>query len=583
MAPRGKTIKVVLEGRGPLTLRESDYKTSGGEGAIYRANETVVKLYTDPSKMQKDAMPEKIKVLTKLQHPYIVAPGGLVLEDPSKKPIGFYMPFVEGEAMPSVFTNSFRQRSGFGDEDAKCLSEHMREAMLFAHQHKALMIDPNELNWLVVLNSAKHAPEPRAIDVDSWAVDKWPPRVVMPSVRDWHTQKFCEATDWFSWGIVTFQIFVGIHPYKGALSGYKPIEMERRMRDNASVFSPGVGLNHAVRDFGCIPGPLLDWYRATFQDGKRAEPPSIYATGVVAALPTRTARATVTASGTLLYEKLFEKQGDPVLRVWPCGMCLLKSGSLYDLQHKRIVGSTKLQNCEVAKVTDGWLVAGVVGKKIECTFISDVNFTSTELQLSAEALGIVRYENRMFVVTERGLTELAFMNLGKPLVSFGNTWGAMINSTTWFDGVGVQDALGAMFLVVPFGEKSCTQVRARELDGLNPVSARAGNRYVVVVAINSKGEYQQIEFVFDKEHSSYQVTQTFVDSADLNLSLLPRGVCARIVDDGALDIFVPISSAGSVNRVSDSFIVADMALANWNDVVVYIHQGAVWKVQMKSK
>jgi hypothetical protein len=584
MAARGKNIPVILEGRGSLTLREGDYKTTGGEGSIYKAHNTIVKLYTDPDKMRRDNMPAKIKALSAIKHPYIVAPDGLVLEDRSKEPIGFYMPFVDGEAMPSIFTNSFRQRSGFGDEDAKRLVERMRETMQFAHQNNALMIDPNELNWLVILNSLRHDPEPRAIDVDSWVIGKLPPKVVvMPSVRDWHAKQFGQQTDWFSWGVVTFQILVGIHPYKGALNGYKPLEMDRRMQDNASVFAPGVGLSNAVRDFSCIPGPLLTWYRNTFQQGERTIPPSVFAAGVTVAAPIRTARATVTASGVLIFEKLYEKQGDAVTRIWTCGVCMLQSGALYDLDRKRTIGSTKIQDCEIVKVDGGWLVAGLDNKKVECFFINDVNYTETKLHLSADAFKVVRYENRMFAVTDRGLTELILMNFGKPVISFGNTWGAMLNSTTWFDGVGVQDALGAMFLVVPFGDKSCTQVRVRELDTLTPVAAKSGNRYVVVVAVDKTGDYKQFEFVFSKDYTSYQVTQTVVDSADLNMALLPRGVCARIVDDGVLDIFVPTSSSGSTNRINDKFISADMMLANWNDTVVYIHKGVVWKMQMKSK
>ena len=60
MIPRGN-IKVTLEGRGQLTLRDADYVASGGEGSIYRANDTVVKLYSDKDKMTRDGMGEKLR------------------------------------------------------------------------------------------------------------------------------------------------------------------------------------------------------------------------------------------------------------------------------------------------------------------------------------------------------------------------------------------------------------------------------------------------------------------------------------------------------------------------------------------
>src|SRR4051812_23342857 len=110
MARKG-SIKISLEGRGALVLRETDYVTSGGEGAIYRSASTIIKLYTDPDKMQRDGMPDKIKMLARLQHAGIVAPQGLALDE-SHKPIGFYMPFSTGEPMSRVFVSDFRVRTG---------------------------------------------------------------------------------------------------------------------------------------------------------------------------------------------------------------------------------------------------------------------------------------------------------------------------------------------------------------------------------------------------------------------------------------------------------------------------------------
>ena len=169
--------------------------------------------------------------------------------------------------------------------------------------------------------------------------------------------------------------------------------------------------------------------------------------------------------------------------------------------------------------------------------------------------------------------------MGRPIITVGQTWGAMLNSTKWFDGVGVQDAMGAMYLIVPFADKSCTHVRVRELDGLKIISAKAGNRYIVVMAADKNGEYHKIEFVISRDYTSYQVLQGKVDSPDMNIALLSKGVGATIVDDGELIIFVPTS--GVVKKVSDKYITTDIALANWEDRVVYIRKGEVWSVRLK--
>ena len=112
---KGNT-QVILEGKGPLTLRQNDYLATGGEGTVYKVNGMVIKIYTDPNKIVRDNIPGKIKKLSVFVHPYISVPQGLVFS--SNKPVGFYMPFAEGEPLSRVFTNDFRTRESFADPAA---------------------------------------------------------------------------------------------------------------------------------------------------------------------------------------------------------------------------------------------------------------------------------------------------------------------------------------------------------------------------------------------------------------------------------------------------------------------------------
>ena len=54
---------------------------------------------------------------------------------------------------------------------------------------------------------------------------------------------------------------------------------------------------------------------------------------------------------------------------------------------------------------------------------------------------------------------------------------------------------------------------------------------------------------------------------------------AKTVQDGELNIFVPTS--GTLNKVQDKDIRTDMILANWDNTVVYIHDGRIWTVMMQ--
>lgn len=574
------TISVVLEGRGKLVLRQSDHLATGGEGSLFRANDTIVKIYTDPRKMQRDGMTEKIRFLAKIVHPYVVAPSGIVLDEKGREPIGLFMPFVRnGEVYPRLFTNDYRARVGVADKEVSVLSARMRDAVAAAHAHKAVMVDANELNWLAVFGK-KDGPEPRAIDVDSWAIGRWGAKVIMPSIRDWHAKEFTELTDWFSWGIITFQLYTGIHPYKGKCDGFSPGALEERMKANASVFRKGVRLPRAVRDFSCIPAPLFDWYVAAFEKGERSIPPSPLDAAKTAARAAQVMRIVTTATGMLVHEKLYSALPDAALRIFHCGAVLLASGRVIDLATRKDIALGVSPKGEVVAVADGWLIADEApGGGAVFSHTDSVYFANTPLSFPLRSRGILRYENRLFAITEHGLTEIIFVSLGTPVISAGNTWGALPNATRLFDGVGVQDAMGAIYLVAPFGERGCAHIRARELDGLATVAAKAGNRFIAVVAMDKTGAYHKLEFAMSGDYSGYTLWQGGADNPEMNLAILPKRVCATIVDDGTLTIFVP--SDGTVHRVQDKDIETGMALGNWGDRVLYLKAGAVWSVRMK--
>lgn len=571
-------LKVILEGRGALNLSPNDHIATGGEGSVYKKAGTVIKIYTDKAKMQRDGMADKIRLLAKIKHPNIVGPQGIVTDEQGNE-IGYYMPFAQGEPLSRVFTNDFRLREGVDDKDTTTLVDRMRQVVQCAHGHQAVLVDANELNWIATFDK-KDGANPFVLDVDSWAIGKWPAKVIMPSIRDWHTNGFNQKSDWYSWGIVTFQVFTGIHPFKGTLDGYKPIDLEKRMKNRASVFTPGVRLNRAVRDFSCIPGRLRDWYLAAFQQDDRSVPPSPFDTGASLAKAAAIARVVVTTTGRLSYEKLFGKTGDPVVQIFPCGIVQLESGSLIDPLTKREIGVAKSRRCEVIRVENGWMKADKVGSDFHYSYINNTNFQEEVLTLQLRGHDLLRYENRLFLITDQGLTELKLKILGKPILSAGNTWGAMINSTRWYDGVGIQDTLGAMYLIAPFGENACGHIRVRELDGLRPITAKAGNRFIVIIAADRKGDYHKIELTFDAEYKNHSLWRGVVDSPELNMAILPKGVCATIVDDGELVIFVPTN--GKVNKVPDKALTTEMKLGNLGDTVVYIQDGNLWKLTLKS-
>lgn len=567
--------KLELEGVGTLTVRPSDYVTQGGEGAIYRKGNRILKLALDRKKFRLSDAPAKVKLLRNaLSHPSIVAPQGLVL-DSTQTPIGFHLPYVEGEPYPRVFTTAWQKQQRFGTPEATTLATTMHDVVGHTHHAGALMVDANELNWLADVRDIRR-PVPYIIDVDSWQIDRYTANMVMPSIRDWHGA-IGETSDWFAWGVVTFLLYTGIHPYKGKLDGYKPGELDRRMKENASVFRPDVKLNHAVRDFAAIPGPLLDWYRATFEDGERTLPPSPQATGVANTTIGRVLRAVATQTGGLRYEEILRVPGADIISVWPCGVVRTSNNELIEISSTRSLTHVSGTRVAVVKRHGGYLIAEVVGGACTFRFVTSRR-SEHALSLSLPINGVVRNGDRLFAVTDTELVELTLQAFTRPVLTTGSRWQILGKSTTWLTGIGVSDVLGAMHLVVPYAEDEVAMVRAKELDGLKIIDGIGNGRIATIMTIDATGQYRVFTFAGEKHWRSYGVTVRETDGPELNQAILPKGVTAEISEDGELTVSVP--SQGVVKQVTDKDLFTTMQLGNMGDTVVYRHDGALWSLRM---
>ena len=572
--------KVILVGRGPVTLHQSDHVATGGEGSIYRLKTTAVKIFTNPDKMGHDDMKNKIAALANIRHPWIVAPQGIVTDE-KHRPVGYFMPYTDGQHLPRFFTNDFRAQVSFGNAETSDLVDKMRQVIQVAHDFKATVVDGNEYSWLVKFSKNKTL-EPRIVDVDSWQIDRWPAKVIMPSIQDFHTKGFNELSDWFSWGIVTFQLYTGIHPYKGTLPGYSRNDFIARMKKNASVFTNGIRLNRAVRDFSCIPPKLLNWYEQTFQGTKRSLPPSPLDSGITVSPRVTTMRVAADQStGLLTFQRLYNAPvKNPVKKIYDCGVAILESNVLINLETGRELGTAKTPGCEVIRTPSGWLVIELVNEQIE-SWHTEGRGDKTTLSLTLDATGILRFQNRIFVITDQGLTELFVQVFKRPVLAIGTSWQAMTAATKFFDGVGIQDTLGAKFLLLPHDSNMLSYVRMPELDKLNVINAKAAPNFVSIVAIDKQGNYHKFELTLAKDYQSYKLWRAIVDTPELVIATLPKGVCATVVEDGQLVIFVPVN--GQIQKYKDKTVATDEPLFVWDDKVVLIRDGDVCRISVTQK
>jgi hypothetical protein len=385
-----KPTQLTLEGRGLITVRPNDHVATGGEGTVFKVANTILKIYTDPSKMVADDMPSKVRALSALSHPGILAPKGIITE---RSPIGFYMDFAQGTPLTPFFANDFRSQNGIDTAKTLKIAQAMQEIYAFAHSNKAILVDANELNWIIAPNLS-----PKAIDVDSWAIAKWPAKVVMPSIRDWHSKTFNELTDWFSWGIVTFQLFTGIHPYKGTLQGYARGAMVERMKANASVFSSGIKLNNAVRDFRTIPEPLRTWYKETFQDGVRSLPPLCFQSTV--SIPAK--QKVVKSSQKLDHKLIYDGSIDPVIKLFYCGLALTQSYKVVQASTRKYIFQALGSETDVISINNGWLI---ISEGL-FTWINGTSLETFSLFISSSFTKAISYKIECLLSLNKGYVSL---------------------------------------------------------------------------------------------------------------------------------------------------------------------------------
>jgi hypothetical protein len=588
-------IKVTMPGKGEVTLRPLDHLATGGEGSVYLKNKLIYKLFLQPERAAAAGMAEKIGLLAQIRHPFIVAPID-VLHDAQHRMVGYYMAQAEGVPLMKTFTNSWRDQNGFTDAQSAQLVENMREAVMAAHALQAVMVDGNETNYLA------HGIEPRIIDVDSWQIGKHPATAIMPSVRDYHAACLDEKSDWFSWGVVSFQVFTGIHPYKGTHPGFKKGDLEARMRANASVFDSRVRLNAAVRDFARIPPRLLDWYEGVFAQGERSAPPSVLASAAPAHLTRRlrVVQAQAASPANVRHERVHGFAG-AVRHVSANGVAFHAEHAgpdaplrAFDLVRRQYLPS--LTQEEIARMFanqaalvrhgDGFVLVsktdtGLAGR-IVAGERDPVRAQGSTNALPLSATRLVMFGNRLFALnpnSDNGLVELELVAMGaRSTLSIKMAWSGTVQSMRFFDGLAVMDCLGTPFLVVPEGDTLAMR-RAAALAPYKLINgfARSSARIWLHGVSREDGQIYRLELRCG-EREAELLEAKVVDEAEMNLDVSARGIAVAIWDDGMLT--VQNTQGAGARQVADGALSRTMHLFALPDGIYYYQGADVFKLTL---
>lgn len=434
-------MKLITKTTGAVTLTDADFRAQGGEGRVYVRGALAYKIYDDPARTIPEA---KLGELSALTAPNIVRPLDLLF-DRRRRAVGYTMRHVENaHPLCRLFPPAFRERVGLGPDATLALVERLREGVCHVHANRILVVDLNEMNLLV----SDRFDELFFIDVDSYQTPSFPATALMESVRDHHATAFGAGTDWFAFAVVSFQLFVGIHPYKGKHPHLKTLA--ERMRANVSVLHRDVRAPAVCLPFDTIPRAYRDWYEAVLERGVRAAPPiGAQPVAIAASVP-----APARAAG-----------------------CVARATS----------GRAFLVRVEAGRLR---LRDAATGAEIDPS-------------IAAEAVSSV--DGRAYLKHGGALFEVVLVETpARVLVSTKRVANVHERATQLFDGVAMQSLLGAWYASVLPRSGVCHQARVAELDGYAVVEAAYSDRELVVTAVRL-GVYDRFRLRFDSAHRRYDL------------------------------------------------------------------------------
>jgi hypothetical protein len=560
--PGGKTV----------SLTKRNFLASGGQGEVYVIGGRAYKVYHDPKNMIPTG---KIASLQGIRNPNVIKPEA-VLCNSKGKPVGYDMRFIKDAwTACQLFPKAFRNRNGFSPDKAAHLVTDLRAMVADVHQAGVLIVDLNEMNLLV----ARDFSEVYGIDADSYQTSQYPATVIMPSVMDPKVRgnDFTEMSDWFSFGIVAFQMLVGIHPFKGKHTGFTgPDKLKARMEAGVSVFNKDVRVPKAVLPFDVIPDAYRDWFKQVFEKGARIAPPTGL-TGTIVFVP-----VIRTIGGTRNLDITLHRQYvDEVIGHWHSygtEVTLTQTGVYVGAQRvnepfQGVVGVayTPRNNTPV--------LASLRGPLLQLFDLS--NRRGLKFPLAVDQA--MHCDGRIYVKVEGAIHEVVLAEAGgKVIPSSQRAANCMENATKLYDGVAVQNMLGKTFVSL-FPDSGISHTLALpELDEYTVVDARCIKNVLMVVGVKPSGQYDRLVFRFNTARSEYDLrTVEDITPTGLNFTVLDTGVAACLTEDEKLELFAAKRGHPGVKVVEDAVLGSDMTLGSQDGRVVFWRGDKVYRVKTK--
>ncbi len=565
-------MDVRVKGSSKFTrLNKSNFIAAGGEGQVYAKNRTVYKIYID----KKKAIPfSKIQELSLITDNNIIKPEKLLL-DKNDIPVGYTMKKVSNTyVLCQLFPKVFRDRENLDNDTVLKLVLRLREMIENVHNADILVVDMNEMNYLV----DKSFKNIYGIDVDSYQTRSFPATAIMDSIKDRHTTKFNELTDWFSFGVISFQMFVGIHPFKGRHPSIKypqdkGREMTERMLQNIPVFHKDVRYPGNVLPFDIIPQAYRDWFKAVFHSGKRMAPP----TDAMEVIFVPTIIKSVASDKDFDITEIFIYPANLIeyLSVDGIRITTLKNDDIYlnDAENHGLIGK------DIAITSQNNVICGdIYNHQLKLQNVSN----RKDIPCTIAAEETMSYNGRLFVKNLGTFSEINFLEIGDNIQAVPHiVANVMENATQVFPGTVIQNMLGR-FMVSIFPSKGLHyQINVEEFDGYKIIDAKYDNKVLFVIGVKN-GKYDKFIFKFNHNFSQYSLRkEQNINYCGINFIVLDNGVVVHINEAEDLELFSNKKDATTIRVIDSDTIDGNMRLFKDGVNVLFSKGKKLYRMKMR--
>lgn len=533
---------------------------SGGEGDVYLKDNWAYKIYHDKSKALTKG---KFDELNKLELDNIIKPESL-LYDNQHNVIGYMMKAIPNcYSLSRLITNDFRQQHNISDDIIYKILQKMRDTIDHIHQKDCLIVDGNEMNYLIDDNFENVY----FIDVDSFKTKSYPANAYSNSTLDPLVEKnkdFSKESDWFAFGIISCSLLVGIHPFKGTYKGtsvnIKKGDIRKRMESNRSIFNPKVSVNSAVRDFGIIPMHYRDWYFNLFEKGLRCVAPfDIFSVK---------ANNTITNKVAVFNEKVKS------INIYENDLNILDfinhENLMFIKDEKKFVNIKTKNSFKYKNKQSNIVFINNTAHLIKADrTIKMMNLDNNEIidtNIGSDNVFII--SNRIYTTFNNKLSELKLV-CNKMCIE--NSWEIIKESLDFFENLFIQKIGNRNIVYIPYESSSCAIINMPELEGYRVINAMYKNRILNLV-IYKNTKYERLIIKFNEIMKSYKIIyREETDILSINATTLINGVFLSIINDDQIFMTLNTYEKDNINIINDQNIKISHKLYSYkNDTFIII-------------